>query len=191
MKVVTYKSKQIMWNDSETKDIGIDWSTVHLGTHRYELTITFNPKWFSDILDMEKTYLDVIDKIIIKAHSTLELNGLCYFNYVKEYQSNGFPHMHGTLMFFNRLANSRLTNWEQFFQRLYGKTQIWYTGDKDKIHKNDHFEGPWSKYLLKDNPENYKSIRIEKWNRKSEFIEVDNLCYELENQDFDQNIKTL
>lgn len=186
MKVVTFKKKELIWTDLEVKEIvPIDWSKEYLNTHRYEITITFNPKWFSNIKDMEIHCKTIIEQLIIKCHSALQMNCSMYINYVIEYQSNGHPHIHATLMFDTRLVNSRLTNWEQFFQRLYGKTQIWYTGSVDKIHRNDHFTGPWSKYLLKDNPENYHEYRVEKWNRKAEHIIRDEIAYELEPDDFE------
>jgi len=192
MKVVVYKNTKSIYS-IEYNNSHIDWTTIHPLTHRYEVTVTFNPKWYSDLTDMESAYNDIIEKLIIKAHSALNQNESCHFNYVKEYQSNGAPHMHGTLMFYHRLTNSRLTNWEQFFQRLYGKTQIWYTGDKDKIHKNDHYEGPWSGYLKKDNPENYESVQVLTWKRKDDNIEYKGEYYQLEKEDFDdcQNLQTI
>lgn len=134
------------------------------GTHRYEFTITFNPKFYCDIADMEDQILLVDEKIRIKIFSFLNMQEIAYYNIVKEYQQNGAPHLHGTFLFNKRMTNTNLTNWEQFFTRIYGKSAIYYTGIKNKIHKNDHYNGSWQNYLLKDNPENYKEYILLKSN---------------------------
>jgi len=136
-----------------------------IGTHRYEFTITFNPKFYCDIADMEEQCNHVFTKIAIKIYTYLNMNEKAYFNIVKEYQTNGAPHLHGTFLFNRRMQNSNITNWEQFFTRLYGKSAIYYTGIHNKEHKNDHFKGTWQNYLLKDNPENYKEYELWKNNQ--------------------------
>lgn len=130
--------------------------------HVYEFTLTFNPKWFSSNDDMSEFLPEIIKQMMIKGCSPIAPFTDYYLEYVVEYQSNGAPHIHATYIFKNRLKVSTQTNWEQFFQRMYGKTVIYYTGNKDKIHHNDHFDGPWSKYLLKDNPENYVQLSVNK-----------------------------
>lgn len=136
----------------------------HENTHRYELTITFNPKFYCNIPDMEVECETIYEKIMIKIFSFLNMDEMAYFNIVKEYQKNGAPHIHGTFLFNKRMMNPTLTNWEQFFTRLYGKSTIYYTGKYDKIHKNDHFNGTWTNYLKKDNPENYQEFELWKHN---------------------------
>lgn len=131
-------------------------------THRYEITITFNPKWYSSNQDMLDHIPEILKQLRIKSCSPLSNFSHCYFNYVTEYQKNGAPHVHATLIYDQRLNISHLTNWEQFFKRLYGKTSIFYTGKYDKIHTNDHYVGTWSNYLKKDNPENYFEENIQK-----------------------------
>lgn len=133
--------------------------------HKYEITITFNPKFYFDNQDMENHFESIHDRLKIKCYSQLNKNGECYYNSVKEYQTNGAPHFHGTVLLPSRMANSTITNWEQFFKREYGKTTIYYTGLNNKVHNNDHFNGTWYEYLFKDNPENYKSFYLLKTNQ--------------------------
>ena len=109
---------------------------------------------------MEDQIENVVNAIKIKSATTISKNEHIFINYVKEYQENGNPHLHGTIMTQERITPSLQGSWEQMLKRWYGKSEIWYTGSGNKYHKNDHFEGSWQQYLKKDNPENYESVMV-------------------------------
>lgn len=77
------------------------------------------------------------------------------FNYVVEYQSNGYPHLHGTMFTYERIKPQSLLNLEQCLKRKYGKSMIYSTGKNDKVHTNDHFTGTWQQYIHKEQQPKY------------------------------------
>lgn len=161
--VIIYKGREEGYESHST--VGdINWSIERPNWLRYEFTTTFNPKWYCSPQDAADEVPRVIKAIATKAMHFIGQNDHIYLNYVVEYQKNGMPHVHGTLMTEARLTNVSMHNWEQFLNRYYGKSQIWFTGSGNKFHKNDHFEGSWQQYLIKDNPENYRSLIIFKKN---------------------------
>lgn len=161
--VIVYKSREEGFqHHSYITDI--NWLIERPEWLRYEFTITFNPKWYCSPHDALDECPNVIKAIATKAMHFVAQNDHVYLNYVIEYQKNGMPHIHGTLMTETRLTNVSMHNWEQFLNRYYGKSQIWYTGCQNKLHKNDHFEGNWQQYLVKEQPDKYKSFIIFKKN---------------------------
>lgn len=130
--------------------------------NRYEVTITFDPKLYYGPEDCENYINNVWENLTVKVYGQLQLDERAYIAFTKEYQANGMPHVHATVVMFHRLKPMTQHNWEQFFRRNYGKTTIYYTGKNDKWHKNDHFEGPWSEYLKKDGIEHYSEICLKK-----------------------------
>lgn len=128
--------------------------------YRYEFTVTFNPKFIFSI-DYAHTMLpEVIHDIFqlgcrVSKKKRSDYTNSFLFNYTVEYHKNGYPHIHGTLLLQDPLQPVTCQNWQSKFYRKYGKTDVWATGQTDKIHKNDHFEGPWSQYLKKEGQVTY------------------------------------
>lgn len=117
--------------------------------YRYEFTVTYNPKYIEDI----PYALSMTDYVIEDVQKYLNRNspqvGYAY-NYVVEFQKNGYPHIHGTMFSVSRLSPSSLGNFEKLLGRKYGKSAIYATGHIDKIHHNDHFQGTWQQYIEKE-----------------------------------------
>jgi hypothetical protein len=126
-----------------------------LELHRYEITISLNPKFApskSIGYDLIEEALNEIVKLSNKHcfNKNDRHHARWMFEYVVEHQKNGMPHLHLTLCLPRKLTTLNQNNWERKFVRMFGISTIYYTGMEDKIHKNDHFEGPWSLYLRKE-----------------------------------------
>lgn len=121
--------------------------------YRYEITVTMNHKHIHSA-DYGETLIPHIVNDVFKAGLRMSHHKGWYddfaFNVVKEYQKNGWPHIHGTILTQHPVAPSKLKNTENLMYRKYGKTDIYATGKIDKWHTNDHFEGPWQEYLTKE-----------------------------------------
>lgn len=116
---------------------------------RYEFTITYNPKYIESI-EYALTMTPFIYEDLVRFCNRNQAQGDYAFNYVVEYQSNGYPHIHGTLFVGKRFTPQSVNNLEKAFIRKYGRSDIYSTGQVDKFHKNDHFEGTWQQYIEKE-----------------------------------------
>lgn len=131
---------------------------------RYEITVTLNPKYIHSN-DYAETMVPHIVNDVFKAGLRMSQHKGWYsdfeFNVVKEYQKNGMPHIHGTILTESPILPTKLMNTEQLFKRKYGKTVIWATGHRDHHHINDHFDGTWQEYLRKDDiPKYYRFTEL-------------------------------
>jgi hypothetical protein len=116
--------------------------------YRHEITITYNPKYIYDIPYAESMTEHVIQDI--QRHIIRQSTSEFLYNYVVEYQKNGYPHIHATTFTTHLVSPSALGNFEKLLSRKYGKSAIYATGQKDKIHHNDHFDGTWQEYIHKE-----------------------------------------
>jgi len=122
--------------------------------YRYEITVTYNPKYI-DTIEYAETMTDYVHHDLqrfLQRQSTV-----CdyKYNYVVEHHENGYPHIHGTLYSYLRIKPESLFNLEKSLQRKYGRSSIWATDKTDKIHHNDHFTGTWQEYLHKEGEPKY------------------------------------
>lgn len=123
--------------------------------YRHEFTVTYNPKFIYDIAYAESMTHHVIMDIFkwtlrqVKVFRKEQWDSFL-FNYVVEYQSNGYPHIHGTILTNDVIKPIALANLESLMKRKYGRTEVYATGNRDRVHKNDHFEGTWQQYLCKE-----------------------------------------
>jgi len=137
------------------------WDTVNETTlqhFRYEFTVTYNPKYIESIDYANSLTTYVQDDIERYMHRNTTQYDYA-FNYVVEYQKNGYPHLHGTMFSLFRFTPQSLNNLEKSLGRKYGKSAVYSTGHIDKIHTNDHFTGTWSEYIEKEQvPRHFISI---------------------------------
>lgn len=119
----------------------------------YEGTVTFKRNywsWSNAISKIDQVLADVIKPIV----RYFDLNKW-YFRYCVEYHEDGFPHIHFQVCVRQELCPDIQHQIHARLNRRYGISQWYQTGDKDKLHKNDHFDlAPWSEYLQKDREKN-------------------------------------
>jgi len=124
--------------------------------YRYEITQTFRSMWYSFSAMKQVQWVVIWLYNHCKSHKETLLDA--YFEFCVEYHKSGehtgYPHIHGTLYTQQEIKGDTLFNWSNALYRKWGRSSIYATNWHDKWHKNDHYEGPWSKYLLKEVEEN-------------------------------------
>lgn len=140
--------------------------------YKYEITITFNPKFYPlgkacsyvkkaiyEVVKASNRYIAMENKKRYKEGR--EFVSKHFIEYCVEYHNKDdkegklhYPHVHATLHSEVDIDATKLYRLEQNLRNKFGRTTIYYTDIEDKYHKNDHFEGLWSEYLLKDVIEN-------------------------------------
>lgn len=154
--------------------------------YKYEITITFNPKYYP--LGKACDYIKVVIKDIISAscrfiasenrrihregYSADKFFNEHYIEYCVEYHNKDdkegklhYPHIHATLHSQVDISATKLYGLEQSLRKKYGRTSIYHTDTEDKLHHNDHFKGLWSEYLKKD-------IAINEVNGKRHYFKI-------------------
>lgn len=162
-----HKPKDIdLFKVDEIQDINVDkinpdWKADVFKRHIYEITLTFNPKYFPNAeyaYDyIEYYHMKLLYKILPNHNNTL--GEILIIN--TEFHKNGFPHLHGIIYSSYKWANTKIHNVEQFFNREMGRCSIYYTEYKDKYHTTP--EMYWSKYIIKEGKNKYQQYFI---NRK-------------------------
>lgn len=115
--------------------------------NHYEVTVTMNPKFYT--LEKATRYMKSIASDVMSDFLRLS-SGIGFVQYCVEYQENGMPHIHFNIIIETDIEAISLNNLKSKYTRSYGKTKIYYTGNEDKLHHNDHYHGTWSNYLNKE-----------------------------------------
>lgn len=134
---------QMHIKESDTMD-------YHLDRHYYEVTVTFDPKYWSlnnSLNSIPEVVADIL-KPIVKSN----LYEKFQIAYSVEYHKNGYPHLHAQIINSLPIYPQDQKNIHQRLCRRYGKSQWYQTGQVDMIHFNDKYpEGIlWSAYIQKD-----------------------------------------
>ncbi len=120
----------------------------------YEVTVTFNPSYWSlnqAMVSIPQIVADVL-KPIVKEKQLDKI----ILAYVVEYHENGYPHLHAQVITQSSIDPENQRNIHQRLCRRYGKSQWYQTGEEDMVHINNKFPDgiKWSEYIKKDKCKN-------------------------------------
>lgn len=128
----------------------VDIMDHHLDRYYYEVTVTFDQKYWSlnnSLNSIPQIVADIL-KPIVKSNFYQKFQ----IAYVVEYHKNGYPHLHAQIINSQQIDPQDQKNIHQRLCRRYGKSQWYQTGQENKIHFNDKFPDGvlWSEYIKKD-----------------------------------------
>lgn len=123
---------------------------------RYELTVTYDPKYYPLSLALTRVSHVVGDvvRFMIK-----EAKPRCWIDYGVEYHRNSYPHIHFHLHSVAPLEPEKTKILVARLCKRYGRTQFYQTGHNDFEHEKDGVKVLWSDYIKKEsltNAENGK-----------------------------------
>lgn len=148
-KPLTYSMNNILYGkDIEDGEDGFSHNSFKLDYHRYEYTITFDPRYYT-----KHSMLWKITSVIEEIAKAYKSNDHYYLSYVVEYHKNGSPHIHISVLCAEQILETKHMNLDKKLYRIYGKCMSYYTG----LIEYDHDGRSWGTYLLKDYKENNKN----------------------------------
>lgn len=110
----------------------------------YEVTVTFNPQYWSlsnAMANIKCVVADILKPVIRDVYDFS-------IRYAVEYHENGMPHLHAQVSTSNELSPDIQRGIHQRLIRRYGRSQWYQTGQEDKFH--DASQMLWSQYIKKD-----------------------------------------